>query len=115
MDNTNDNFDALWAQFKEQVRERRTIRKDPEGDSHVQTFSTVPMGRQYGGDVFFGEPDNDIDTGTHATMFVSGRNWSGRLSLTKGDMVNLAAELMAVAHECEEVEQQATTDAQDAA
>lgn len=115
MDNTNDNFDALWAQFKEQVRLRRIIRKDPYGDSHVDTFTTVPLGRQYGGDVFFDKADNDVDTGTHATMFVVGRNWSGNISLTKRDMVDLAAELMAVAHECEELERNTEGHVEDAA
>lgn len=103
-DPNDDKFSALWAQCKERFNEARTKRKDPDGDSHVQTFAHVPLGRQYGGDVFFGEVDDDIDTGTNATMYVSGKNWSGKMSLTKGDMVNLAAELMAVAHECEEVE-----------
>lgn len=112
MSHDNDNFDALWAQFKEQVRERRERRKDPDDDTTVRTFQAVPMGHQYGGTVAVGLIDDDLDTGTFANMHVSGRSWFGRLSLTKGDMVNLAAELMAVAHECEELEQNATTEQQ---
>ena len=91
--NTNDNFDALWGNLREAVKQARTER------ANVQTRQDLPrMDRIiFGGTVRVSTGDAD---GSH--IHLARGNWSGLVSVSAEDLRSIAAQCLAAAEEVEE-------------
>jgi hypothetical protein len=104
MNQINDKFPALWASFKEQVRAARTDREA------IYTYGEGAATQSYGGRVSVGDPTEDINRNKYANLHISRNGWHGMISVNRADLVDIAAQCMAVAESMETVSATATAE-----
>ena len=96
---TADNFDALWASLKEQVKAAREQGNDREG-INTDGYDWTQQG--YGGRVCVSDVDED-----GASMHISSKSHTITINCQPDDLRAIAAQCLAAAEEIEEALEEA--------
>ena len=105
MSNTTDNFDALWANLREQVIAARTIKEagyDLEERPLIYTDHDGIFQSKYGANVGINRGDED-----GATIYISSGNSTLNFNCQPSDLYTIAAHCIAAAMEVEEAQAEA--------
>ena len=95
MSQTNDNFDNLWNQLKDSIREQRGERKS------IYTFGESVTRQEFGGRISVSEVDT-YEGKPIATVHMSRGTWGGLINAHREDLMNLAAQCLGAVSDMDE-------------